>query len=115
MKKQKILVVVILLLMINLFLEITVGNNELPVGVSKRTSVSELNDNHHQADQRQEHTAHEHCSSGVCHSGFCKILNAFASSAPHFPFYFEQYSSIQFTIPDSPFLTSNRRPPKSPI
>lgn len=113
MKKQKIALLVILLLIMNLFLEITVAHGDLMTTASEKIAISQMTTNHHQAEQNQDHTGHDHCSNGVCHSGFCKLVNSFVNSTPSFPFYSEQYSNIQFIIPDSPYLMSNRRPPKS--
>ena len=99
--------------MMNLFLEITVGHDELMTVTSEKVAISEVTSNQHQTEQNQEHAGHEHCSSGVCHSGFCKLVNSFLNTPLNFQFNSEQYSSIQFIIPDSPYLMSNRRPPKS--
>ncbi len=112
MKEQKISLLVILLLMMNLFLEIIFIHNDIAPTNSEKISISEMTSNHN-TEQDQEHAGHEHCASGVCHSGFCKLVNSFVSTMPRSPFYSEQYSNIQVIIPDSPYLMGNRRPPKS--
>ena len=103
---------ILIILMMNISFEMFVSHHvhtQFPNSSNEQVSVDL---DHSAGSSHHGQSSDEHCASGACHSGFCKLLNM--NKVVHVPVYEQKmaYEIKSQLFPESPFLFSNRRPPK---
>ena len=102
---------IVLLLLMNIFFEMTVSHHadlfDKTSAISQTTIQSDNNQNGAQPSQDIDT-----CANGACHSGHCKLLNLNPFSYSYSILNHIEYSLTVLNTPDSPYLMGNRRPPK---
>jgi len=100
-----------LLLLVNIFFEMTVSHHsELLV---KTATVSQITiQPYNAANDVQPTQDADNCANGTCHSGYCKLLNLNPLNYSYNVLNHIEYNLAVLNMPDSPYLMGNRRPPK---
>lgn len=102
---------IVLLLLVNIFFELTVSHHsELPHQTSALSETTIQPDN--TSNDVQPTQDADTCVSGTCHSGYCKLLNLNTLNYSHNILNHVKYSLAVLDMPDSPYLMAKHRPPK---
>lgn len=109
MKQKLTSSLMLLVLMMNVFFDLTLSHhsNSFSSEEYSETSIipSHQNNDSHQSDMGS-------CASGACHTGYCKLLNLNSINYKIAPVIQAEYGVTAQSIPSSPYLMGNRRPPK---
>lgn len=103
---------IVLLLLMNIFFEMSVSHHtgafDKTVDISQTTLKTQ-----YAASEAPTSEAADSCATGTCHSGYCKLINLSPPNCIFKAFNRVGYNQEEITIPKSPFLFGNRRPPKT--
>ncbi|MEQ1722146.1 MAG: hypothetical protein ABL930_03160 [Pseudobdellovibrio sp.] len=104
---------ILIILMMNVCFEMFVSHHVHAQSANNSSEQVSFDLDHSADSSHQTQSSDDHCASGACHSGFCKLLNM--NNVVHVTVY-EQTMAYEIKsqlFPESPFLFSNRRPPKA--
>jgi hypothetical protein len=102
---------IVLLLLVNIFFEITVSHHVDLFDGTSATSQSTIQP-YNAIDDVQPTQHADTCANGTCHSGYCKLLNLNPLNYNYNVLNHIVYNLAVLNMPDSPYLMGNRRPPK---
>lgn len=104
---------ILIILMMNLFFEMSVSHHVHAETQDKSSQQISFELDHRSDNSHHTQSTSDHCANGVCHSGFCKLLNMNDSiTVTRYELVISYHPTNQL-LPESPYLFANRRPPKT--
>lgn len=100
-----------LLLLVNMFFELTVSHHSELSHKTSAISQTIIQPDNTSNDVQPTQDA-DTCANGTCHSGYCKLLNLNPLNYSYNVLNHIQYNLAVLNMPDTPYLMGNRRPPK---
>lgn len=100
-----------LLLLVNIFFEMTVSHHIELFDNTSATAQTTIQPDHTSNDVQPSQDV-DTCANGACHSGYCKLINLNPFNYSYNVLNHVEYNLTVLNIPDSPYLMGNRRPPK---